>query len=249
MSGHSKWAQIKRQKGANDAKRGQIFTKFGREIMVAARQGGPDPEANFRLRLAIQRAREQNMPLENIERAIKRATGGAEGSALEETTYEGYGPSGVALYVEALTDNRNRTVAEVRNVFTRGGGSLGEAGCVGWLFDATGVITIEPAGADGDELALMAIDAGADDVKVEEGYIEVYTQPQSLEAVRKALEKNGVKVTAAEISMVPKTTVPLAEKESLQTLRLMDKLEELDDVQRVYTNADIPDEVLKKYEG
>ncbi|MBI2864956.1 MAG: YebC/PmpR family DNA-binding transcriptional regulator [Chloroflexi bacterium] len=249
MSGHSKWAQIKRQKGANDAKRGQIFTKFGREIMVAARQGGPDPESNFRLRLAIQRAREQNMPMENIDRAIKRATGGAEASTLEETTYEGYGPSGVAVYVEALTDNRNRTVADVRNVFTRGGGSLGEAGCVAWLFDALGIITVEPGGADQDELALTAIDAGADDVKVEDGYIEIYAQPQDLEAVRKTMEGSGVKVTAAELSMVPKTMVPLEEKESLQTLRLMDKLEELDDVQRVYTNADIPDEVLKKYEG
>ena len=249
MSGHSKWAQIKRQKGVNDAKRGQIFTKFGREIMVAARQGGPDPEANFRLRLAIQRAREQNMPMENIDRAIKRATGGAEGSALEEITYEGYGPSGVAVYVEALTDNRNRTVAEVRNVFTRGGGSVGEAGCVAWLFDARGIITIEPGNANHDELALTAIDAGADDVKIEDGYVEVHTQPQDLEAVRKAMEGSGVKVTSAELSMVPKTTVTLEEKESLQTLRLMDKLEELDDIQRVFTNADIPDEVLKKYEG
>lgn len=249
MSGHSKWAQIKRQKGANDAKRGQIFTKFGREIMVAARQGGPDPEANFRLRLAIQRAREQNMPMENIDRAIKRATGGADGATLEEITYEGYGPSGVAVYVEAMTDNRNRTVADVRNVFTRAGGSLGEAGCVSWLFDAKGVISVEPGKTDPDEIALTAIDAGADDVKMEDDYIEVYTQPQDLETVRKSVEESGVKVSSAEISMIPKTTVSLEEKESLQTLRLMDRLEDLDDIQRVFTNADIPDEVLKKYEG
>ncbi|MDO8673279.1 MAG: YebC/PmpR family DNA-binding transcriptional regulator [Dehalococcoidia bacterium] len=249
MSGHSKWSQIKRQKGVNDAKRGQIFTKFGREIMVAARQGGPDPESNFRLRLAVQRAKEQNMPVENIDRAIKRASGGAEGVVLEEITYEGYGPSGVAVFVEALTDNRNRTVAEVRNLFTRSGGCMGEAGSVAWLFDARGILTIEPGKVDQDELVLAAIDAGAEDVKIEDGYIEVYTQPHDLEPVRKKMESAGVKVTSADFSRVPKTTVALQEKESLQTLRLMDKLEELDDIQRVYTNADIPDEVLKKYEG
>jgi len=249
MSGHSKWAQIKRQKGANDAKRGQIFTKLGREITVAARQGGSDPEANYRLRLAIQKAREQNMPMENIDRAIKRAGGGADSAALEEVTYEGYGPGGTAILLQAFTDNRNRTVAEIRNLFTRGGGSLGEGGCVAWLFDQRGVITVEAGERDADEIALVAIDAGAEDVSVDGESIEVYTAPEDLETVRRGLDAQDLHVVSAELAMIPKTTVRLGEKDGLQALKLLERLEDLDDVQRVFSNADIPEEVLQKYEG
>ncbi|MBI2955074.1 MAG: YebC/PmpR family DNA-binding transcriptional regulator [Chloroflexi bacterium] len=249
MSGHSKWAQIKRQKGANDAKRGQMFTKLGREIMVAAREGGGDPESNFRLRLAVQKARDANMPLENIERAIKRATGSGESTALEEIAYEGYGPGGGAIMIEAMTDNRNRTVSEIRNAFTRGGGSLGEAGCVAWLFEPRGIITLDTSGQDPDELALTAIDAGAEDVKTEDTTVEVYTSQGDLEVVRDALTKRNIKVVSAESAMIPKSTLELDENEALRTLKLMDRLEELDDVQRVYTNVDFSEELLEKYAG
>ncbi len=249
MSGHSKWAQIKRQKGVNDAKKGQIFTKFGREISVVAREGGGDPEANFRLRLAIQRARESNMPMENIERAIKRGVGGTEGVTLEEIVYEGYGPGGAAIMVEALTDNRNRTVSEMRNAFTRGGGNMGESGCVAWIFESRAVLMVDAAGRDPDELALLAIDVGAEDVKTDSNTVEVYSSPDHLEAVKGALEQRQVRVTSAETSMVAKTTMDLSEKEALQVLKLMDRLEELDDVQRVYTNIDFSEELLEKYAG
>lgn len=245
MSGHSKWAQIKRQKGVNDSKRGQIFTKMAREIMVAARQGGADPDANFRLRLAVQRARQINMPMENIQRAIARATGTGEGDTqLEEVTYEGYGPGGVAIFVEAVTDNRNRTVAEVRNVFTRGGGNLGENGSVAWLFDPRGVIAVNTDGKDPDEITLAAIDAGAVDVNQDDKTVEVYTEYEDLEKVRRALEGAGVEVESAERTMVPKTMVPLDEGKSQQVLRLLEKLEDLDDVQGVSTNLDIPEELV-----
>ena len=246
MSGHSKWTQIKRQKGVADARRGQLFTKLGREIMVAARQGGPDPNANFRLRLAIQRAKEQNMPQDNIERAVKRGAGAGEGTALEEVLYEGYAPGGAALLIEALTDNRNRTVSEVRNILTRGGGSLGTAGSVAWLFESRGIVTILPGKHDPEEIALLAIDGGADDVNVESEPIEVYTEPQTLEDVRQVLEKAGVQVDSAEVSMQPKTTILLGEKEAIQTLRMVERLEELDDIQKVYFNADFDAEVLEK---
>ncbi len=245
MSGHSKWAQIKRQKGIADARRGQLFTKLTREIMVAVRQGGANPEANFRLRLAIQKARDNNMPMENIERAIKRGSGGVEASTLTEISLEGYGPNGVAIIVEAMTDNRNRTIQEVRNVFAKHGGSLGESGCVAWLFESRGVITVETDAAGAEELALLAIDAGAEDVKIEKGYLEIYTSPRDLEAVRKAIEQKKP-VVSAEISLVPKSTVMLGEKEALQTLKLLDHLEELDDVQRVFSNVDYSDVVLEK---
>jgi len=247
MSGHSKWAQIKRQKASADARRGQTFTKLGREITVAARQGGPDPEANFRLRLAIQRAREANMPMENIERAIKRGTGSTDAAALEEIVYEGYGPGGAAILVEAMTDNRNRTAAEVRNIFTRAGGNLGESGCVAWLFDHRGVLSVDARGKDVDEIALMAIDAGAEDVTTEDSTVEIYTDPTRLEAVRRALEAQHVAVTSAETEMVAKTTVQLSEEETLKVLKLMDRLEELDDVQKVYTNVEFSDQVLENY--
>lgn len=247
MSGHSKWAQIKRQKGANDAKRGQLFTKLGREITVAARDGGGDPNANFRLRLAIQRARENNMPMDNIERAIKRGTGGGEGAALEDIVYEGYGVGGAAILVEAMTDNRNRAAAEIRSVFTRHGGSLGETGCVSWLFDPKGVITIEVGNQDPDELALMAIDAGAEDVKVDDDTIEVYTSPADLDEVRQALEAKKVPIANAEVSMVPKTTVELDPKSTITVMKMVERLEELDDVQRVYSNIEVSEEALAQY--
>jgi len=249
MSGHSKWAQIKRQKGVTDSRRGQLFTKLGREITVVARQGGPDPTANFRLRLAIQRARDSNMPADNIDRAIKRGAGGPEGATLAEVNYEGYGPGGAAILMEALTDNRNRTVADVRATLTRAGGSLGETGCVAWLFESRGVVTVPVNDQAADDLAMAAIDAGAEDVKVEDDAVEVYTRPADLENVRRSLEEAGVTVGSAEISMVPKNTVGLGEKEAVQTLRLLDRLEELDDIQRVYSNADFPDSALAAYSG
>ena len=248
MSGHSKWSQIKRQKGAADAKRGQLFTRLGREITVAARDGGPDPEGNPRLRLAIQRARESNMPMETIERAIKRGASGGEAAALEESMDEGYGPGGAAIMIEAMTDNRNRTVAEVRNAFGRGGGSLGESGSVSWLFDSRGVISIQPDRQDPEEVALKAIDAGAEDFRVDDGSIEVYTEPGAVESVRTALEAQAIKVTSAETAMVPKTMLELEAKDAVAVLKLVERLEDLDDVQKVYTNLELSEEVLKEFE-
>jgi YebC/PmpR family DNA-binding regulatory protein len=245
MSGHSKWAQIKRQKGVADARRGQLFTKLAREIIVAVRQGGANPESNFQLRLAIQKARDNNMPSDNIERAIKRASGEAEASALAELQLEGYGPGGTAVLVEALTDNRNRTIQDVRRVFTRHGSSLGESGCVSWLFENRGVITVETDAAGAEEIALKAIDAGAEDVKTEQGYVEVYTQPQDLEEVRKAIEEKE-HVVSAELSLTPKTTVLLDESKAVQALNFLDQLEELEDVQRVFSNIDFSEATSEK---
>jgi len=249
MSGHSKWAQIKRQKGLTDARRGQIFTKSAREITIAVRQGGSDPQSNSRLRLAVQRAHDNNMPLENIERAIKRGAGSSDAAALTEVTLEGYGPGGSAILLQALTDNRNRTLSEVRNVFSRNNSSLGESGCVSWIFEPKGVITIEADEVAAEELALLAIDAGADDVKVDEAVVEVHTQVQDLEAMRKTLEVKGIAISSAELLQVPKTMISLDEKSALQSLKLLDRLEELDDVQHVFTNADFPNEVVEKYQG
>lgn len=249
MSGHSKWSQIKRQKGVADAKRGQLFTKLGKEISVAVRQGGSDPQANSRLRLAVQRARDSNMPLENIERAIKRAAGSSDAGTLAEVTLEGYGPGGSAILLQALTDNRNRTLSEVRNIFSHGNVSLGESGCVSWIFEPKGVITVEVNNVDAEELALFAIDAGADDVKIDEATVEIHTQPEDMEEVRRVLEEKGIEISAAELLRVPKTMIRLDEKSALQSLKLLDKLEELDDVQHVFTNADFPDEVVENYQG
>jgi YebC/PmpR family DNA-binding regulatory protein len=245
MSGHSKWAQIKRQKGVADHRRGQLFTKLAREIIVAVREGGPSPENNFRLRLTIQKARDSNMPSDNIERAIKKGSGEAGAAALAEITFEGYGPHGVAVLVDALTDNRNRTVQEVRSLFARHGGSLATSGSVSWLFDTRGVIVVETDGAQSEELALAAIDAGADDVKEEKGYLEIQTTPQNLETVRKAVEKIKPPVSA-QVMRVAKKTVVLEEKEAIQTLKLLDHLEELDDVQSVCANLDYSEAVLEK---
>jgi len=247
MSGHSKWSSIKHQKGVTDARRGQLFTKLTREIIVAVREGGSRPEANFRLRLAVQKARDNNMPQENIERAIKRGSGELEGASLAEMVLEGYGTSGVAILVKALSDNRNRTLQDVRNAFSRYGGSLGESGCVAWLFDPKGLLIIETNGLDAEGLALDAIDAGAEDIKVENNYVEIYTKPDELETVRTALEQKKLPIASAELSMVPKTMVELDEKAALQTLKLLDRLEELDEVQQVSSNADFPDAILEKY--
>jgi YebC/PmpR family DNA-binding regulatory protein len=245
MSGHSKWAQIKRQKGAADARRGQLFTKLTREIMVAARQGGTNLDSNFQLRLAVQKARDNNMPSENIERAIKRGGGATDASTLTEAKFEGYGPSGIAVLVEALTDNRNRTVQDVRRLFTRHGGNLGESGCVSWLFESRGVITVESNASDAEEIALRAIDAGAEDFKTEKGYVEIYTQPQDLEKVRKVIEE-GEHVISAELSLTPKSTMVLDENKAVQALSFLDELEGLDDVQRVFSNLDFSEATLEK---
>jgi len=247
MSGHSKWSQIKHKKGVADTRRGQLFTKLARELSVAVRQGGPSADTNYRLRLAIQKAKDSNMPMDSIERAIKRASGGDGHEALEEVTYEGYGPGGVAVMMQALTSNRKRTVSEVRATLTRTGGSLGEVGCVVWNFDAKGVITLEVDPERVEEIALAAIDARAEDVKVEGNYVEITTRVEDLEVVRRELEAQEVTIGTAELSMVPRATVTLDEKRAIQTLRLLDGLEELPDVQRVYTNGDFPEEVLERY--
>lgn len=249
MSGHSKWSTIKRAKGATDARRGQLFTKLSREIQVAARQGGPDPEMNVRLRLAVQKARESNMPLDNIERATKRGAGLGDGSteALSEIKYEGYAPGGAAILLEVLTDNSTRTVSEVRNVFNKGGGSLGEPGSVAWNFESKGVVQVEVSQEQAEELALIAIDAGAEDFDQDGMVLEIRTEPGAFEVVRKSLEEAGTNMVRAEIAMLPKATLALDVKHASQTMRLMDRLEDLDDVQRVYTNADFPDEALEEY--
>ncbi|MGD0795927.1 MAG: YebC/PmpR family DNA-binding transcriptional regulator [Dehalococcoidales bacterium] len=248
MSGHNKWSKIKHQKGADDVKRGNLFTKLTREIIIAAREGGSDPDGNFRLRIAIQKARDSNMPLDNIDRAIKKGSGEGEGGTLVEMVLEGYGPGGTAILVNALSDNRNRTVQEVRSTFTRHGGSLAESGSVSWLFESKGIISIDAANVDADEVALQAIDAGAEDVKVETGVVEVYTAPENLMKVRQALEKNKVVVASGELLKEPKTMVQLDEKSAMQALKLLDKLESIDDVQAVYSNADIPDAVMASYQ-
>ena len=247
MSGHSKWSSIKHQKGVADARRGQLFTKLTREIIVAVRQGGSNPEANFRLRLAIQRAHDNSMPSDNIERAIKRGSGTLEGATLTEMVLEGYGPSGAAILVQALTDNRNRTLQDVRSIFSRSGGSLGENGCVAWLFDSRGLIMVGTNSLDAEELALQAIEAGAEDVKIENDYVEIYTKPEELEMVRTALEQKNLPIASSELSMIPKTTVELEEKAALQTLKLLDRLEEIDDVQHVFSNVDFSNAILEKY--
>ncbi len=250
MAGHSHWAQIKRQKGATDAKRGAVFTKAAREIQSAVRQGGPNPDANFSLRLAMDRARAVNMPKDSIERAIERATGGGEGAAhFDEVVYEGYGPHGVAILMETLTDNRNRTVGNIRSTLTKRGGSLAEGGAVAWQFEQKGVILVELNGQDSDEVSLTAIDLGADDVQpVEEG-LEVLTAVENLQSVREGLIKARLSVKSAELARIPKMNVTLGEQDTLQVLTLIDTLEDLDDVQRVYSNLEVSDDIYEKLEA
>ena len=249
MSGHSKWSTIKHKKGVLDVRRGRLFTKLAREIAVAAREGGSDPDGNVRLRLAIERAKQANMPYDNIARAVNRGSGtGDDSAALVSVVYEGYGPGGAAILLEALTDNRNRIVSEVRGVFTRSGGSLGESGCVSWLFESRGVVAVDIVSTEmAEELALAAIDAGAEDFLIEDGILEIYSSPSTLGNIRQTIQNCGAAVSSAELSMVPKSTVSLGEREAGQTLKLLESLEELDDVQRVYTNADFPNTVLEQY--
>jgi YebC/PmpR family DNA-binding regulatory protein len=244
MSGHSKWSTIKRQKGVADAKRGAIFTKVAKEITVAARSGLPDPEANYRLRLAVEKARSVNMPADNIKRAIERAGGGDKAEAFEEIVYEGYGPGGVAILVETATDNRNRTAADVRSLFSKSGGQLGGAGSVAWQFQPFGLVSVPGDGQDPDEVALLAIDAGAVDVDTDADPLEITTSPTDLQSVREALEAAGVKVDSAELTMQAKALIQIDAAQARQNLRLIEALEDHDDVQRVTANFDLPDEIL-----
>lgn len=247
MSGHSKWSTIKRKKGAIDAKRGKIFTKIIKEITLAARLGGGDIEGNSRLRQAVMLAKEENMPKDNIERAIKKGTGGGEGAAAyEEVTYEGYGPGGAAVLVEIMTDNKNRTVAEIRHIFSKHGGNLGENGCVAWMFAKKGSIIVDKKVIDEDALMELALEAGAEDVKTEDSEYEVITDPGSFEAVRTILDDKGIKHLEARIGMIPSNTVKLEANKAEQMLKMMEKLEDNDDVQNVYSNFDIDEEVMKK---
>jgi YebC/PmpR family DNA-binding regulatory protein len=246
MSGHSKWSSIKHKKGAADAKRGKLFSKLSRAIIVAAREGGPDPDGNATLATAIQKARDNSMPKDNIERAIARGAGTAsDGEAYEHVTYEGYGPSGVALFVEALTDNRNRTASDVRHIFTKNDGSLGESGSVAWLFERKGVVLVADS-VDEEELTFAAADGGAEDVVREGSSFEVISSPDDLQTVRAALEGAGISYESADLTMLPKTTVPVEDESAAKKLlRLMDALEENDDVQDVYANFDIPERILE----
>jgi len=246
MSGHSKWATIKRKKAATDQARGKMFSKFIKEITIAARHGGGDPEANPRLRGAVAAAKAVNMPSANIDRAIKRGTGEIEGVSYEETQYEGYGPGGVALLVEVATDNRNRTAADVRHIFTKHGGNLGEAGSVSYLFKARGVILVDKSAASEDALIETVLDAGADDVNTEGETYEILTPPGRLEAVKEALAAKNVPIQSAELTKISSIQVPLTEKDAESVLRLVDALEDHEDVQKVYANFNVPDEVLTR---
>ena len=249
MSGHSKWSTIKHKKAAADAKRGKVFTRLAREITIAAREGGGDPDVNFNLRLVMDKAKSANMPKENIERAIKRGTGELKGEDLLEVMYEGYAPNGVALLVHVLTDNKNRTVADVRRVLTRQGGALAEAGAVAWQFERKGYIAIAPDGADADTIFEVAVEAGAEDVVFGDDLVEVYAELGHFQAVRQALQEAGIEFETAELAMIPKATLQLEEKQTLQVMAVIDALEELDDTQQVYSNLAISDEVMAKYEA
>ena len=244
MSGHSKWSQIKRKKAKTDQARGKVFSKLVREITTAARAGG-DPKLNNRLKTAIEEAKAVNMPADTLKRAIQKGTGELPGETYEEITYEGYGPAGVAVMIKVLTDNKNRTAPEIRHAFTKFGGNLGETGTVGWVFERKGVIQVEAARVDEDELLALALDAGAADLRRVESVFEITTTPPDLEGVRRALEAQGVPIQSAEVTYVPQSTVRLEGKDAQQVLRLVEGLEELDDVQHVYANFDIPDEVLE----
>jgi YebC/PmpR family DNA-binding regulatory protein len=246
MSGHNKWASIKHKKGAADARRGKIFTKLIKEITVAARMGGGDANGNPRLRAAILAAKAENMPKDNIERGIKKGTGELEGVSYEESIYEGYGPGGAAVLVESLSDNKNRSVADIRHIFTKNGGNLGSNGCVAWMFKKKGYLSIERTAVDEEKLMEKALDAGAEDVRDEDGSWEVITAPEDYEAVKAAIDQLGVAYISAEVTMLPDTTTALVGKEAEQMMRLMEMLEDCDDVQKVYTNADIPDELVAR---
>ncbi len=244
MSGHSKWATTKHKKAATDAKRGKIFTKIGKEITVAARLGGGDVNGNARLRTAIAKAKAISLPADNIKRAIQRGTGELPGVSYEEIIYEGYGPGGVAVIIESMTDNRNRTVSEIRNIFSKAGGNMGEAGCVSWMFHKKGYLVVNRAKVDEDKLMTLALDAGAEDMQPEDDNFVITTMPNDFEKVKKSLEDAGISLEVAEITMIPQTYVKLDGKEAQQMLRLVETLEDNDDVQNVYANFDIPEEIL-----
>jgi len=249
MSGHSKWSTIKRKKGKADAERGRLFTRLIKEITIAARHGGGDENANPRLRSAVQAAKTANMPLANVEKAIKRGTGELPGVVYEEMTYEGYGPGGIAVYVDALTDNKNRTVAEMRHMFSKYGGSLGESGSVGWMFTKKGVIMIDADGVSEDDLMMAALDAGADDMKKEDDMFRIVSEPAKFEIVKKALTDAKFKIDSAEISMEPSNTIKVEGKAAESVLKLMDLLEDHEDVQNVYSNFDIDDSVIESLDS
>ena len=248
MSGHSKWSTIKHKKGAADAKRGKIFTKVIKEITVAARIGGGDIDGNPRLRLAVQKAKEVNMPQENVTRAIKKGTGELEGVQYEETSYEGYGPGGVAIFMEVMTDNKNRTVGELRAPLGKNGGNMGENGCVAWIFEQKGLITVKISEKGEEELLELAIDAGGDDMQTVDDYYEITTSVESFEPVRKAIEDAGIKTQSSELTRIPQNTVNVEEKHCKSLLRLMDTLEDHDDIQKVYSNFEITDEIMATVE-
>ena len=245
MSGHSKWASIKHKKGAADAKRGKIFSRLNKEITVAARLGGGDPSGNPRLRAAIQAAKAENMPKDNIERAIKKGTGELEGASYEECSYEAYGPGGVAIMLDCLTDNRNRTVAEVKHIFERHGGNLGEPGCVSWIFEKKGLIVFERDSVEEERLLDLALEAGAEDIKEDDTQFEILTDPSDFESVKKAFDNQGLGYTLAEVSMIPQNTIRLEGRDAERMLNLMETLEENDDISHVYANFDVPDEVME----
>ena len=249
MSGHSKWATIKHKKGKTDARRGKLFSKLSRAITVAAREGGPDPTMNIALANAVEKAKAESMPKDNIERAIQRGSGGAEGEQFESIVYEGYGPAGVAIIVEVLTDNRNRSAAEVRNIFSKHGGSLAQPGAVAWVFERRGSIVVDGAKFSEDDVMAAAIDAGAEDVQQDGDQFEVLTQSADLAAVRDAIAAAGIVFEQAELTMVPKSTVELDEGDARKTMKIMDALEDSDDVQEVYANFDIPEEILEALAG
>ncbi len=244
MSGHSKWSSIKHKKGATDAKRGKIFSKLIKEITVAARMGGGDPDSNPRLRTVILTAKSENMPKDNMERAIKKGTGELEGVNYEESTYEGYGPGGAAVLLESLTDNKNRAVADIRHIFSKNNGNLGENGCVAWMFDKKGYFAVEKSAVDEDSLMEIAIEAGAEDVREDNGSFEIITEPEDFESVKAAIDQASIPYIDAEITMLPQSTTNLEGKQAAQMVKLMEALEDCDDVQRVYTNADIPEEIV-----
>lgn len=246
MSGHSKWATIKRKKEKTDAERGKVFTRLIKELTVAARHGGGDPNGNPRLRTAILAAKAANMPAANIDRAIKKGTGELPGVTYEEVSYEGYGPGGVAVLVEVATDNKNRTVSEIRHIFTRNNGNLGEVGCVGWMFEKRGLVDVDKDQVEEDKLLEIVLEAGAIDMRPEKDYYEIVTPYNRFEAVRQALDQNKIKYSSAELTMLPQTTVKLEGKEAEQMLKLMEGLEEHDDVQKVYANFDIAEEIMEK---
>jgi YebC/PmpR family DNA-binding regulatory protein len=248
MSGHSKWSTIKRKKAATDSKRGQVFTRIAREISIAAREGGGDPDSNFRLRLVMDKAKQANMPKDNIERAVKRGTGELKGESLDEVLYEGYAPNGIAVLLATLTDNRNRAVADIRRVLTRYGGKMAETGAVSYLFEQQGFISAEAGDLDPEEVALTAIDQGAVDVNIDESTLEVYTQVQDLQHVKEALEAMGLELEAAELTMIPKAMTELDEADTFKVMRIVEALEELEDVQQVYTNLFLTPELVIKYE-